>query len=384
MPARRLKTKPRMAAPPVGAASGDPPAARKEVVLLAVTGLSPAVVTETVWALAHEQPPVVPARVEFLTTAIGARRIRELLFTPQARFAGRTAWQALREAVGAGTTELMAGEPMVVSRPDPDTGTLVALDDIATPEENAAAASRILEAVRTVVENPDTRLVASIAGGRKTMGALLHAAVSLVGRETDRLTHVLVSSPFDAIADFFFPGQPGPPVTARDGRPLAPDQAVVRLADVPFVPLRNRFEDLHDMPGSFDGLVRRFARQMKEDALRPALVALSYRRKSLVVDGQQVAMRPRALAVLHFLLDANDQTTIPVDQQDVEDRMPAWLAKAPIPPGLKPARIVADDVRHELSEIRARLRQAGVRWTIPQRSLALPPFRFELLDAPNK
>ncbi len=382
MPARPSSKKPvaRAVSPAAPATLGGEAAPARDVVLLAVTGLSPAVVTETLWALAHEKPRVLPRRVEFLTTATGARRIGEMLFSPAAAFDGKTAWQALREALKARADELIATPPVVIGRADPATGTLVPLDDIATPQDNEAAAARILEAVRAVVENPDTRLVASIAGGRKTMGALLHAAVSLVGRESDRLTHVLVTPPYETLPGFFFPGQPGPDPANREGRAFPARQAEVRLADVPFVPLRNRFEDLRDMPGSFDGLVRRFARQMKEDALRPAQVAISYRRKSLGVDGLEVPMRPRALAVLHFLLDANDQAAIPVDQQDVEDRMPAWLAQAPIPPGLKPARIVADDVRHELSEIRTRLRQAGVRWTIPQRSLALPPFRLQLLD----
>ena len=382
MPARPSSKKPvaRAVSPAAPATLGGEAAPARDVVLLAVTGLSPAVVTETLWALAHEKPRVLPRRVEFLTTATGARRIGEMLFSPAAAFGGKTAWQALREALKARADELIATPPVVIGRADPATGTLVPLDDIATPQDNEAAAARILEAVRAVVENPDTRLVASIAGGRKTMGALLHAAVSLVGRESDRLTHVLVTPPYETLPGFFFPGQPGPDPANREGRAFPARQAEVRLADVPFVPLRNRFEDLRDMPGSFDGLVRRFARQMKEDALRPAQVAISYRRKSLGVDGLEVPMRPRALAVLHFLLDANDQAAIPVDQQDVEDRMPAWLAQAPIPPGLKPARIVADDVRHELSEIRTRLRQAGVRWTIPQRSLALPPFRLQLLD----
>ena len=382
MPARPSSKKPvaRAVSPAAPATLGGEAAPARDVVLLAVTGLSPAVVTETLWALAHEKPRVLPRRVEFLTTATGARRIGEMLFSPAAAFDGKTAWQALREALKARADELIATPPVVIGRADPATGTLVPLDDIATPQDNEAAAARILEAVRAVVENPDTRLVASIAGGRKTMGALLHAAVSLVGRESDRLTHVLVTPPYETLPGFFFPGQPGPDPANREGRAFPARQAEVRLADVPFVPLRNRFEDLRDMPGSFDGLVRRFARQMKEDALRPAQVAISYRRKSLGVDGLEVPMRPRALAVLHFLLDANDQGAIPVDQQDVEDRMPAWLAQAPIPPGLKPARIVADDVRHELSEIRTRLRQAGVRWTIPQRSLALPPFRLQLLD----
>ena len=40
-------------------------------ILLAVTGLSPQVVTETVWALAHEDPPWIPDAVQLLTTCAG-------------------------------------------------------------------------------------------------------------------------------------------------------------------------------------------------------------------------------------------------------------------------------------------------------------------------
>ena len=43
--------------------------------LLAVTGLSPAIVTETIWALAQENPPILPDRVIFLTTATGALKM---------------------------------------------------------------------------------------------------------------------------------------------------------------------------------------------------------------------------------------------------------------------------------------------------------------------
>ena len=37
-------------------------------VLIALCGLSPAVITETVWALAHESPAILPDRVIVLTT----------------------------------------------------------------------------------------------------------------------------------------------------------------------------------------------------------------------------------------------------------------------------------------------------------------------------
>jgi hypothetical protein len=40
---------------------------RPEVVLLAVTGMSPAILTETIWALAQENPPILPDRIAVLT-----------------------------------------------------------------------------------------------------------------------------------------------------------------------------------------------------------------------------------------------------------------------------------------------------------------------------
>ena len=41
---------------------------KPQVVLLAVTGMTPAVLTETVWALARQDPPVIPDRVVVVTT----------------------------------------------------------------------------------------------------------------------------------------------------------------------------------------------------------------------------------------------------------------------------------------------------------------------------
>ena len=84
-------------------------------VLLAVTGLSPAIVTETVWALAQEKPRVIPRRVIFVTTEVGAQKIQEQLFTPLPALGHVTAWQALRTAVKAGDDELIAEPARIFS-----------------------------------------------------------------------------------------------------------------------------------------------------------------------------------------------------------------------------------------------------------------------------
>lgn len=348
--------------------------------LIAVTGLSPAIVTETVWALAQEKPRILPQRVIFITTGTGAVKIQEQLHTPLPAFGGQTAWQALRTALKAKDHELIAEEPRLISRANKKTGTLDTLADIQTPEENDIAASFILEEVRRVTMNPDTPLIASIAGGRKTMGALLHAAVTLLGRETDRLTHVLVSPPYETMPGFFFPDQPGPVLKDREGKEHAPAKARVQLADVPFVPLRNRFDDLREIPGSFSGMVRKWSKTLKADAARPVLIEISYKQKTLWVDDQPAPLPKRAIAVFHFLLTRQEQGRSPVDQKEAAERMNRWLLKADfIPLGLKPKEGSITDaaIRHDLSELRKPLAKLG--YFLPDRfGQDFPPFTLRL------
>lgn len=347
--------------------------------LLAVTGLSPAIVTETVWALAHEKKRVLPERVVFITTLTGAEKIQQQLFTALPAFGGQTAWEALRTALKARDHELIAETARVIGQANRKTGTFDGLADIVTPEQNDLAAAFILEQVRQVVTNPDTRLIASIAGGRKTMGALLHAAITLVGRETDRLTHVLVDAPYDTLPGFFFPGQPGPDLLDRDKKPHPPVQAGVHLADVPFVPLRNRFEDIQDFPGSFDGLRRKFSRELKEDAARPRLIEISYRKKTLWVDDQPVNLPIKVLAVLHFLLEKQKAGQTPMNQPDAADEMTLWLKDADFIPLMHRPKTMDDDgIRHSLNDARTKLRPTG--WFIPARSLSAPPYTLRLRD----
>lgn len=347
--------------------------------LLTVTGLSPAIVTETIWALSREKPRVLPKRVVFITTSVGAAKLREQLFTPMSVFDGQSAWQALRSGLKAKDDELIAEDPRIIGTANKKTGTFDPLPDIQTPEQNTLAAGFILEEVRRIVENPDTRLIASIAGGRKTMGALLHAAMTLIGRETDRITHVLVNAPYETMPGFFFPGQPGGPLKDRDGKEHPPANAEVQLADVPFVPLRNRFEDLHDMPGSFTGLVNKISRQIKRDAERPRLIEISYRKKCLWVDATPVRMRVKALAVLHFLMWMQEKGITPLDQEEAAEGMTSWLKKASfIPLGVRPPHIEGVAIRHELNHLRSELRKAD--YEVPRRSFHLPPFTLRLRD----
>lgn len=347
--------------------------------LLAVTGLSPAVVTESIWALAMQRHRIVPQRVRFITTATGARKIEEGLFTSRPDLEGRTVWDALRTAVGAATAELVADVPCIISAPDESTGRMQPLADIVTPDDNEQAATIIFDEVSRITRDKDQRLVASIAGGRKTMGALVHAAVSLTGRESDLLTHVLVDPPFDTIPDFFFPGQPGTELTDSDGTALATDNVKVHLADIPFVPLRNRFRELDDFPGSFLGLRSELSHILRDDAERPAIeIVINHQKESLGVAGHAYSCRARALAILEFVLRKNEEGAVPRDQKEAAEQFSQWYA-------INRKRLGAfdetggfdeSDIKRELSHVRTRLDRQRAPWHPAKGTLHQLPFRL--------
>ncbi|MCX7819857.1 MAG: CRISPR-associated ring nuclease Csm6 [Kiritimatiellae bacterium] len=330
----------------------------RETVLVAVTGMSPAILTETVWALAHERPATRVRRViAFCTTQSAASIRRELLESG--------VWERLRRTLKAGDDEFVFGDTgdhlRVFTRRGHE------LEDLRTPEDNTAAADFILEHLRAFVENPDVHVVASIAGGRKTMGALIYAAMTLIGRETDRVTHVLVSENLERRREprFYFPA------SSQEARQIV-------LADIPFVPLRNRFQDLGSMPGSFSMLVRRYAQTLVQDRREPVKLLMDDMGRRFRVDvSPWITLRPRAYAVLRFCVDLAERGVRPRAINVPEEEFRSFLDRHGWSAAF-PNLDMSQDIRRELHHIRRVLAQHSINWGPGQRTeaLVLPPFKL--------
>ncbi|MBX5454805.1 MAG: TIGR02584 family CRISPR-associated protein [Acidobacteriia bacterium] len=210
------------------------PAHYSRRILLAVTGLSPQVVTETLWALAERRPPFIPTEAHVLTTREGGERIRRMLL--EAPGPGRpSVMQALADELG---------QPAIATLITPDSIRLLCgtdgtpLSDILTEADNIAAADAIAEAIRALTADPSAALHVSLAGGRKTMGVFAGFALSLFGRPQDRLSHVLVPEPFQNHPEFFFPSRVPRRLRSRENEPVSTAEATVVLAEIPFLRLR--------------------------------------------------------------------------------------------------------------------------------------------------
>lgn len=200
-------------------------------ILLAVTGLSPQIVTETLYALTlAPEHAFVPTEVHLLTTATGKDLARTALLHPD----GGQFHALLADYPRLGRPAFDESRIHVIHTVD---GT--PLPDIRTPTENAAAADAITTLMAELTRDSDVALHVSIAGGRKTMGFYLGYAFSLYARPQDRLSHVLVSSPFESHPEFFYPPAMPRRLSTRDNRHIDTADAVVTLAEIPVVRLRH-------------------------------------------------------------------------------------------------------------------------------------------------
>ena len=207
----------------------QPPETFPRRILVAVCGLSPQILTETLYALAVTgQPSFVPTEIHLLTTREGAHRASLTLLHPDS---GK--FHQLCRDYGLPGIVFDEGHIHVISNPEGD-----ALDDIRSPQENEYLADHITLAIRQYTLDPQAALHVSMAGGRKTMGYYAGYALSLFGRPQDRLSHVLVTAEYEGNPNFFYPTPDCKVIYTRDNRPLDSAKAEVTLAQIPFIRLR--------------------------------------------------------------------------------------------------------------------------------------------------
>lgn len=252
-------------------------------ILLAVAGLTPQILTETLYALAVErEPPFIPTEIHLITTSEGAKRARLSLLSDDPGWLARLRQDYDLPEIRFGIEHIAVlhdaeGEPMT---------------DIRSPEDNLRMANLITARVRELTDDPQSALHVSIAGGRKTMGYYVGYALSLFGRPQDRLSHVLADEPFEASWEFFYPTPYHRVIATRDNKLVDTREAQVTLAEIPFVRLRDGLpKRLQRGTAEFAEIIA--AAQRAQDAPE---VRIDLSRRRIRVAGEILELKPRELA----------------------------------------------------------------------------------------
>lgn len=226
----------------------------KRVVLIACLGTSPAVLTETVWALAHQERPIVPDEIVVIVTKSGKERLCRDVFSGEP-----TIWDSMLAALKKEKIpidgKLVFGETSIRVIPD-EKGD--GIRDLRTGDDNLRAADFMLRQIRQYTEASDTVVLTSIAGGRKTMSALLFSCMTLLGREDDKVYHVLLPPEFEGGVEppLFYPKKGVTYTNRTTGKKYKGDRYQSELFEVPFVRMRGWYQEkFKSIPPSYKTLV---------------------------------------------------------------------------------------------------------------------------------
>lgn len=313
--------------------------------LIVGVGLSPAVLTNTVWALAHETPPVIPDEVVAITTKAGRDCIQQHLI-------GSKVWSKLHHLLGeeglnvTGKLAFGASDTIrVIGDGKTD------YNDIASPEQNDTAADFILKVIRQYTENPGTQVIVSIAGGRKSMSALLMSCISLLGREQDRVCHVLVNEPYEQRMNppFLFPekgiihGYQGKTYPSLDARP--------QLSDIPFVRVRGWYEsEFKSVPPSYMQLVKK-VQGIAPKATNYPDIKLDASKGLLKIGKRLVRLSASEFALTYLMLARLKEERLPASWYDLEEDMKNLLGST-VPTNVAWFHTFKDSVQNDVEDYR--------------------------------
>jgi CRISPR-associated protein Csx14 len=254
-------------------------------VLIFVAGTTPQIITETIYALIHQDPPINPDEIYVITTTHGKRLIKENLID-SGRFK-----EFCREF---NVPEKILDEDSIVIVKGHNGNPL---DDIKEADDNKSLGDFIASFVRDRAGDDKTRLHCSLAGGRKTMSFYMGSALQLFGRPWDKLYHVLVTPEFESNPDFYHKPKKDR-VLKKNGKELHTRDAQIFLAELPFI----RIKDKIPLNGkSFKELVEEGQKEIDTSLTQP-FIFINLEERVLTIGEKDIEFKPFHLVFYAYLL----------------------------------------------------------------------------------
>ena len=217
-------------------------------IFIAVSGTTPQILTESLYYYYSEYYNKNRhfEKIVIITTKIGKKKLIDIILKNKIL-------DKLEEnlALKKGSIPFTADDIIVVQGND---GRF--LNDIRNTEDNDLIAKLIFSQVKKWTEDPETRVTASVAGGRKTMTSYLAAAFQLYGREQDEVIHILAPTekeqqdPNINAGIWFYPENPAHPDEKLD------------VAEIPILKIGRYYLDIKQLNLPVEDLVETLQRKV--------------------------------------------------------------------------------------------------------------------------
>lgn len=264
-------------------------------VLIFVAGATPQIITETIYALAMQSPPIHADELHIITHSRGKQLIMQKL-------GAEGVLQRLCREYGIPRLSLTDVNFLVITGQDGNE-----LSDIRTVSDNEQAGDQIAAFLRDKASEPSVRLHCSLSGGRKTMTHYLGIAFQLFARQWDRLYHVMVAPEFEKVEQFFYPPRQPQQLTvkSRTGEVIInTGDANVSLVQLPMIHLRDK---LPSQAGTIRQIVEEGQKEIDMAATqRP--VKLNLAERSLYIGDTLIDLSPIQLMLYSTFLRLKRQS----------------------------------------------------------------------------
>lgn len=296
----------------------------KKHVLIAILGITPAVLTEAVWALV-KQRNIVPDEIVAFTTNKGKKRLSKDIIASGV-------WSRLVKALRD------EGHNVKGKLKFDDEGSVYLfkdanrkpIEDLRSREDNLEAANMMMKEIRVFAEDGDWVIHALLSGGRKTMTALFFSCMCLQARSCDRIYHVLASENYEKKLNppFFFPeigvehkyvDESSEKRTCR----LRSEDAKIDLFEVPFVYMGEWAEQrcrAISKKLSYENLINDVQSSVNKE-LYPDRVILDFTYGRVEIDGKFFKLSSPDFMVLAFLLQGYDKKGVIDKMYDLKTYM---------------------------------------------------------------
>lgn len=167
------------------------------------------------------------------------------------------------------------------------------LADIRSRQDSETFLELILRVLWEKTSDAQTAVHCSLAGGRKTMSSYMALVMQMLGREQDKLYHVLLT-PQEAEhhPEFYYPAPKAQILKLANGRAFDSAKVKVELVEIPFVRLRERLPiELLDRRASFTELLQWTQAEIASLPRAPVLQLVPQRRL-LRIGGREIELPP--------------------------------------------------------------------------------------------
>ena len=260
---------------------------RQKNILVCVSGLTPQIITETLYCL-NVKKKIQVDELYILTTARGRDVILGLdksSSTPKSPL--KKEIHELCEFYKIKKPKFENNDEHIIVAKEES----IELYDVRTDKDNILFPNKVMDFIRKLTADDKKRIFCSISGGRKTMSVHLAFALSIFGRSEDKLYHILTSEE-NEFKDFY-------PKTKKDGD-------LLEMAEIPFVRLRTILgkelkEDILNFY-TYDQIVKETQKSVRLLSAQYELI-IDIRRRELKFKNNKITLEPMEFAFYYFFVD---------------------------------------------------------------------------------